>query len=82
VSNLKRAPKRLRGQCLCGSVQYVVRDQFEYAFNCHCSACRRATGSAFKPLAGIPRLNLRLKSGGDCLLVYGDEGAAHDLRCR
>lgn len=42
----------------------------------------RATGSAFKPLAGIPRLNLRLKSGGDCLLVYGDEGAAHDLRCR
>jgi len=75
-------PQQLRGQCLCGSVQYAVRGQFEYALNCHCSQCRRATGSAFKPLAGIRRSNVSLSSGGDWLLIYGDEQAAHDVHCR
>jgi hypothetical protein len=36
----------LSGGCLCGAVQYKVRDAFRYAMNCHCSQCRRATGSA------------------------------------
>jgi len=75
-------PQQLRGQCLCGSVQYAVRGQFEYALNCHCSQCRRATGSAFKPLAGIRRSNVSLSSGGDRLLIYGDEQAANDVHCR
>lgn len=72
----------LRGQCLCGAVQYRVDDAFGYAFNCHCSQCRRATGSAFKPFAGIERANLRLERGKGDLLVYGDPGAAHDVHCR
>jgi len=72
----------LRGQCLCGAVQYRVDDAFGYAFNCHCSQCRRATGSAFKPFAGIERASLRLERGEGDLLVYGDPGAAHDLHCR
>ena len=72
----------LSGECLCGAVRYKVADAFEYALNCHCSQCRRATGSAFKPLAGIERSKLMLQEGGDCLLIYGDQGAAHDVRCR
>ena len=75
-------PKQLRGQCLCGSVQYAVRGEFEYALNCHCTQCRRATGSAFKSLAGIRRSNISLNKGSDCLLIYGDEKAAHDVHCR
>lgn len=74
--------KQLRGECLCGSVQYMVSDEFEYALNCHCSQCRRATGSAFKSLAGIQRSKLYLKKGNDCLLIYGDEQASHDVHCR
>ncbi len=71
----------LSGECLCGSVQYRVADEFEYALNCHCSQCRRATGSAFKPLAGIERSKLTLAEGQDNLLIHGDEAAAHDVRC-
>ena len=73
--------KELSGECLCGSVQYRVLDDFEYALNCHCSQCRRATGSAFKPLGGIKRAKLTLTRGQDTLLIYGDESAAHDVRC-
>lgn len=45
--------KPLSGGCLCGRVRYEVADEFEYSLICHCSICRKATGSAFKPFAGI-----------------------------
>ncbi|MGF6792963.1 GFA family protein [Paraburkholderia sp. 35.1] len=72
----------LAGRCLCGAVHYSVRDEFVYALNCHCSNCRRATGSAFKPFAGIERDKLRITRGEDSLLIFGDERAAHDVRCK
>ena len=47
----------LAGECFCRAVRYAVADEFAYALNCHCSNCRRTTGSAFKPFAGIAREN-------------------------
>jgi len=75
------SPRRLNGRCLCGAVTYEVADAFDYAMNCHCADCRRATGSAFKPLAGIKRQHLAITGGADATLVYGDISAAHDVRC-
>jgi hypothetical protein len=71
----------LRGQCLCGAVRYRVDDAFRYAFNCHCSQCRRATGAAFKPFAGIECAHLRLEQGRDEVSIYGDVDGAHDVHC-
>jgi|SRR6185437_10091608 hypothetical protein len=71
----------LTGRCMCGAVEYTVADAFRYAMNCHCSNCRRATGSAFKPFAGIERNRLRIARGGDAVSIYGDEEAAHDVHC-
>ena len=71
----------LSGKCFCGAVAYTVADEFLYAMNCHCSNCRRTTGSAFKPFAGIERGKLRLTEGEDSLLVYGDDNA-NDTRCK
>jgi hypothetical protein len=72
--------RTLSGQCLCGTVHYEVEDQFRYALNCHCSNCRRATGAAFKPFAGIERGKLKITGGADRLLIYGEE-SAHDAHC-
>ena len=71
---------KLKGQCLCRAVTYEVTDAFAYAANCHCSNCRRATGSAFKPFAGIQIAEIRVTQGADHLRHYGD-GDAHDLHC-
>lgn len=71
----------LTGSCLCGGVRYTVDDSFEYAMNCHCSQCRRATGSAFKAFAGIPLGRLALVPGTGHTMTYGDPTAAHDVRC-
>jgi hypothetical protein len=74
-------PGTLDGRCLCGAVRYTVADEFAYAANCHCPDCRRATGSAFKPFAGIEREKLRLTAGTESLLFYGGE-TNHDVRCK
>jgi hypothetical protein len=72
--------KQLAGRCDCGAVRYHVADAFEYALNCHCVNCRAATGSAFKPIAGIERGRLEIVEGQDALLVVGDEDENH-TRC-
>jgi hypothetical protein len=72
----------LTGQCLCGAVAYQVADAFAYALNCHCSQCRRSTGSAFKPFAGIARDHLQIVQGADMLLIHGDPTEGHDTHCR
>lgn len=80
---MSRSEERmLRGECLCGAVRYEVADAFEYALNCHCSRCRRATGSAFKALAGILVDRLKVVAGADDLLIYGKVSGTHDLHCR
>ena len=70
----------LSGKCECGAVRFRVADEFLYAANCHCSRCRAATGSAFKPFAGIERVKLELTDGQDALLIVGEE-TLNDTRC-
>jgi hypothetical protein len=67
--------------CLCGAVHYAVADEFVYAANCHCSNCRRVTGSAFKPFAGIESDKLAITEGSDNLLIFG-ETRGHDAHCK
>ena len=40
------ADEILDGSCLCGAVRYRVRGPFMRFVHCHCSRCRKATGSA------------------------------------
>jgi hypothetical protein len=81
VSSPSGADTRLLvGGCWCGAVSYRVADAFLYGSNCHCSRCRAATGSAFKPFAGIERDKLEITDGLDALLVFGDEDL-NDTRC-
>lgn len=72
--------KKLTGRCLCGAVEYAVADAFLYAANCHCSNCRRTTGSAFKPFAGIEGHKLQLVKGDDSIMRYGED-ETHDAHC-
>jgi hypothetical protein len=73
--------RKLAGKCMCGAVQYAVANEFIYAMNCHCSNCRRTTGSAFKPFAGIEREKLEISEGEGDLMRFGGE-QNHDAHCR
>jgi hypothetical protein len=71
--------KRLNGSCQCGEVRYTVADEFQYALICHCSQCRRVTGSAFKPFGGIERAKLEVTQGQ--IRIWGDV-MTHDAHCK
>jgi hypothetical protein len=71
----------LQGRCYCGAVTYEVADEFEYSLICHCTDCQRATGSAFKPFAGIAAEHLTVTQGQDRLQIYG-HAQNHNAHCR
>ena len=81
MTSEKASNRTLAGKCLCGGVHYAVADAFVYAANCHCSNCRRTTGSAFKPFAGIEREKFRVTRGADTVMTFGEEDG-HDAHCR
>ncbi len=43
---IQEAPARRRGRCLCGAVRFEITGTFDAFMLCHCSRCRRDTGSA------------------------------------
>ncbi|MEP3631500.1 MAG: GFA family protein [Shimia thalassica] len=41
---------KLTGECLCGAVSFEADGEVPVMANCHCTACRQSTGSAFATL--------------------------------
>ena len=61
---------QLTGSCLCGAVVIQVPDEFEYMGNCHCSECRKFTGSDYSSVGGISSSKYQLVQGQDELATY------------
>jgi hypothetical protein len=66
----------IRGSCLCGAVRFQVRPPFLRASHCHCSRCRKHSGTAVCTQARVPRERFALLQGADWIRAYGKgEGA-------
>lgn len=59
--------KNITGRCSCGAVEFSVPDAFLYAAYCHCSQCRRATGSSFSVFGGIADADFKMINGHDSM---------------
>src|SRR5205823_6348677 len=53
----------LSGGCLCGGVRFEIDESLVSAGWCHCTRCRRRTGSSASPQARIAPGSLRLRRG-------------------
>ncbi len=62
----------LTGGCLCGEVRYELDGKVSPIWLCHCSKCRRATGSAFHASTVCQPDDFSWLSGADRLTVYED----------
>lgn len=71
----------LRGRCACKAVAFEVADEFDAAFNCHCSNCRALSGSAFLPSGEIEPGKLTVTQGEGSLMVVGDAQSQYEMRC-
>jgi len=53
----------IAGSCLCGSVRFAVRPPFSAFRYCHCSRCRKASGSAHAANLFVPRTQFEWLEG-------------------
>ena len=60
----------IMGACLCGQVQYEVSGPFDAFHLCHCSQCRRSTGSAHASNIFTSPDRIRWKSGENLIKRY------------
>ena len=74
--------KKLTGRCLCGTVEYEVTDTFKYSGFCHCSDCRRFSGSAASAMAGIEAEEFRIEKGADAITTYEKSASTVLAFCR
>ena len=60
----------IRGSCLCGGVRFEIARAVGPFELCHCSRCRKASGSAFVAFLGVNRVDFRLLQGGDLIETF------------
>ncbi len=58
------------GSCLCNAVKFEVKGEFKKFFLCHCSRCRKSSGSAHCSNLFAPGATLTWLSGQDKLSFY------------
>lgn len=65
------------GSCLCNSVQYEVKGDFDSFFLCHCSRCRKDTGSAHAANLFSATAELYWLAGEDKVKTYNLPSTLH-----
>lgn len=66
-----------RGGCLCGRARFEVVGDFDQLALCHCSRCRKATGSAHGANLFSTRATLRWTGGQESVRDFRLPGTRH-----
>lgn len=70
----------MNGKCLCGSVQFRVRELLPHFYQCHCSLCRKISGSASDTATFLNKEHFTWVKGEDVIRSYKTEtGYRHDF---
>jgi hypothetical protein len=72
----------LHGGCLCGGVRYEISGKLENAGLCHCSMCRRNSGSAFVAAAQVASKDFKWTKGQDLIGRYKSSPGAQRIFCK
>ena len=54
---------KMKGECLCGSVSFEIEGDLPNLYQCHCSLCRKATGSSANAATLVKEEHFRWLSG-------------------
>ncbi len=66
-ASMTRPAATIRGACLCGGVRFEVARAVGPFELCHCSRCRKASGSAFVAGLGVRADDYRLLAGAELI---------------
>jgi len=70
------------GACLCGGVAYEVDGEIGPIVYCHCSMCRRWTGTAFRARASVRKSAFRFLRGEELITEYRSSADTIRRFCR
>jgi hypothetical protein len=72
----------LRGSCLCGGVKFEIERAVGPFELCHCTRCRKVSGSAYLTWLGVRREDFRFLQGADLIKTFelpiGESPPAYD----
>ena len=66
-----------KGSCLCGQVSFEIEGDFEHFFICHCSYCRKDSGSAHAANLFTKKRALKWLSGEEKVTNFLLEASRH-----
>ena len=69
------------GKCLCGQVQIIIRGEISDIIHCHCSLCRKNSGTAFATNGFIKSQDLEFVKGQSNLATYTFKPGRHRHFC-
>ena len=72
----------LKGSCLCGGIAYEIDGLVGRSLYCHCSMCRKWSGSAFRARLAVPKNSFRLIRGKELLVEYRSSADTIRRFCR
>jgi hypothetical protein len=71
----------LKGNCLCERVKIEIDASLGPVIACHCSQCRRSTGSAFNPNASVPAGSYRIVAGKELVREFSRSPGTYRAFC-
>jgi hypothetical protein len=60
----------IAGSCLCGGIRFEIAQAVGPFELCHCSRCRKASGSAFAAMVGVRTTDFHFVHGKDLIATY------------
>lgn len=74
--------KTINGECLCGAVRFSFPDELKYALYCHCTDCRKFSGSVVSATGGIEREKLTIRQGAEQIGTFSKTEESEMCFCR
>ena len=74
--------KKFSGACLCGQVRFEIHGEIGPFAYCHCTSCRRASGTAFAANGPVRKADLKWLSGRDGIGEYESSAGKFRAFCR
>lgn len=70
------------GKCLCGEVEVTINGQISDIIHCHCSLCRKNSGTAFATNGFINAADFSISKGENSLSTYSFKPGRNRYFCR
>lgn len=82
ISNVNQK-RKMKGNCLCGSVEFEIDGNEFNIYQCHCSLCKKQSGSTSNSSTIVAKENLRFIKGKDFISSWvKDTGFRSDFCSR